>query len=190
MCHLVPVRSGVAQGSLAQGSPAQGCRHKVSSPRLFSHGCFHRRYIVFLLFVTVFFVFQCFKALLHRWGRNGTAGAQLCRAGWVMCQFDERGGVVAETWRALRVPHAPSVKPGAANCCHCLFAWSPSGTPTSPGPRRRSFNNDGSVAARQSVTRYAQKTTKPDISNLTTRNRSQKLVHQVGTRLGTRLAQG
>ena len=68
------------------------------------------------------------------------------------CQFDERGGVVAETWRALRVPHASSVKPGAANCCHCLFAWSPAGTPTSPGPRRRPFNNDGSVAARRSVT--------------------------------------
>ena len=90
--------------------------------------------------------------------------AQLCRAGWVMCH--ERGAVVAETyWRALRVPHAPSVKPGAAYCCHCLFAWSPSRTPTSPGPRRRLFNNDGSVAARRSVTVCAQKTTKPDISD-------------------------
>ena len=60
LCHLVPVRSGVAQGSLAQGSPAQGWWHKVTPPRLFPHGCFHWRYIVFLLFVTVFFVFQCF----------------------------------------------------------------------------------------------------------------------------------
>ena len=29
LCNLVPVRRGVAQGSLAQGSPAQGYRHKV-----------------------------------------------------------------------------------------------------------------------------------------------------------------
>jgi hypothetical protein len=59
---------------------------------------------------------------------------------------------VAETyWGALRVPRAPSVKPGAACCCLCLFAWPPSGTPTSPGPRRRLFNNAGSNAARRSV---------------------------------------
>ena len=90
--------------------------------------------------------------------------AQPCRAGWVMCH--EGGAAVAETyWGVLRVSHAPSVKPGAAYCCHCLFAWSPSGTPTSPGPRRRLFNNAGSNAARRSVTLCAQKTTKPDISH-------------------------
>ena len=73
---------------------------------------------------------------------------------------------IAETyWGALRVPRAPSVKPGAACCCLCLFAWSPSGTPTSPGPRRRLFNNAGSNAARRSVTLCVQKTTKPDISH-------------------------
>ena len=161
----MPVRRGVAQGSLAQGSPAQGWRHKVTSQRLFSHGCFlNWRYIVFLLFVTVFFVFQCFLRCCCIDGAGmEPPDAQLCRAGWVMCH--EGGAVVAETyWGALRVPHAPSVKPGAAYCCHCLFAWSPSGTPISPGPRMRLFRNDGSVAARRSVTLCAQ-TTKPDISH-------------------------
>ena len=133
--------------------------------------------------------------------------AQLCRAGWVMCH--EGGAAVAETyWGALRVPRAPSVKPGAACCCLCLFAWSPSGTPTSPGPRRRSFNNDGSVAARRSVTlrtvrsedhqtRHLGRTIHrqphvfPAVKVLmTTTNRSQKLVHQVGTRLAQGSAQG
>ncbi len=112
-------------------------------------------------------------------------------------------GHVPKTWRALRVPHDPSVKPGAAFCCHCLFAWSPSGTLTSPGPRRRLFKNDGSVAACRSVTLCAQKTTKhvgrtihrqPHVFpavNLTTINRYQKLVHtgwhKVRHKVGTRL---
>ena len=173
--------------------------------------CFHWCYIVFSLFVTVFFVFQCFKALLHRLGRNGIAGAQLCRAGWVMCQFDERGGVVAETWRSLRVPDAPLVKPGAAYCYHCLFAWSPSGIPTSPGPRRRLFNNDGSVAARRSVTVNCVLRRPPNQTSRTNNTQAAPCYsrgqsfdddhkqisetsppgwHKVGTRFGTRLAQG
>ncbi len=168
-------------------------------------------YIVFSLFVTVFFVFQCFKALLHRLGRNGIAGAQLCRAGWVMCQFDERGGVVAETWRSLRVPDAPLVKPGAAYCYQCLFAWSPSGIPTSPGPRRRLFNNDGSVAARRSVTVNCVLRRPPNQTSRTNNTQAAPCYsrgqsfdddhkqisetsppgwHKVGTRFGTRLAQG